>query len=191
MKLMKPRHDKVVASTTLALALVVVASSFPALKRLALEHWYIRQLESAESSRRLEAVGKLAEMRSTRAVLPLLRAMHRTWNSSRHSCWTRPPASWEGNRFREALETIGKAGIPAMVTVLGRGEETVREAAIALESMGAEAESAVPALVEVFRNGRSDCRLFAGKALGAGHGRFQRHLDKRGGGVDLKGIAHG
>ena len=112
----------------------------------------IAQLGDAEPLKRWEAADTLSRTGDTRAVEPLLKALHDERESVRHAA-------------ARALSTLGAAAFPALVACLQQDDWRVREAAaIALGESGDE--RAIPLLIEALQDDAGEVVVQAAFGLG-------------------------
>ena len=117
------------------------------------EAWYLRKLESEDETERVWAAEKLAEIKSVKAVPPLLQIAEAQYIEKQRG--------FEKHYCVKALVEIGEGAVPAVVEVLmehkaaslaGAGKKVIQReffALFLLREFGEKAKEAVPALIAV------------------------------------------
>lgn len=140
---MKASRGRAIAILSALSALAVLIAAAIAGKDFFLEFWRLRQLESPDEETQRLAAEKLGEMRSRRAIRPLLRIHDRKEEK----------APWAIG----SLIAIGPEGIEALFQEIDRGDRRKKEKLFAsLEALEAQAAPALPWLIARLRLASDD-----------------------------------
>jgi hypothetical protein len=144
------RRGKFLATWTMAGALVTLIASGLAIKDRVLEEWFLWKLEKGCVEERVGAAGRLGEMRSARAVRPLLAGMER-------DCVREFGPTLSGEHFTSVadcettesfLRAFGNIGHPAMLELMGAltdgKQETKVFASLALDRIYRNKQERIP-----------------------------------------------
>ena len=156
------RRKKLAAVWVMTGGIAVLAGAGVALRRPALEQWCLWKLESGDPDEMHDAVRKLGELRSARAVPRLLDRIRMEEGGDK------PPFGPQGLwAFVLSLAAIDAAAVPALIRGLEDEDDWVRQvSAHALGEIGPPAREAVPALLRLATDDSRYEEAVAARALG-------------------------
>jgi HEAT repeat protein len=140
-----PRKGKRLAIVALLLALVVLIGAGVPLRRLFLEEWYLRELDSKDEATRELALEKLGEMQSARAVPRLMKGLGEAFRDINSRAT--PGYVDLAHPFARALIRIGAPAVPALIEALKDPGNPVHDVSYyALGEIAAQVEATISAI---------------------------------------------